>query len=313
MGNTIHFAPLQGYTDAIYRDAHAEIFGGVDVYYTPFVRIEKDSFRNKDVRDISPVENRMAPVVPQLIAATSDEFRRVAGLFREQGYTRADINLGCPFPMQARLHRGSGILPYREEVATLLDTIREFPEICFSVKMRLGWENREEVLDLLPLLNTLSLSHLTLHPRVGVQQYKGTVDLEGFSRFYDNCRLPLFYNGDLNTLADIHSLTSRFPRLQGVMLGRGLLAHPWLAQVYKTGEELPAGILREKLTAFHALLLERSGKRLEGGDHQLLSHMKTVWDYLLPGADKKLRKKVMKSNSLSTYETAVTDLFRNMG
>ena len=32
----IHFAPLQGYTDAFYRNAHAACFGGIDSYYTPF-------------------------------------------------------------------------------------------------------------------------------------------------------------------------------------------------------------------------------------------------------------------------------------
>ena len=42
----IHFAPLQGYTDSVYREAHAQIFGGVETYYTPFVRLEKTGFRN---------------------------------------------------------------------------------------------------------------------------------------------------------------------------------------------------------------------------------------------------------------------------
>ena len=37
----IHFAPLQGYTEAFYRNAHAACFGGIDSYYTPFVRLEK--------------------------------------------------------------------------------------------------------------------------------------------------------------------------------------------------------------------------------------------------------------------------------
>ena len=36
----IHFAPLQGYTDAAYRQAHACIFGGIDTYYSPFVRVK---------------------------------------------------------------------------------------------------------------------------------------------------------------------------------------------------------------------------------------------------------------------------------
>lgn len=312
MNYPIHFAPLQGYTDAVYRDTHAEIFGGVATYYTPFVRLEKDGFRNKELRDIAPGDGHPASLVPQLIAATPEEFRRIASLFRAYGYSRADINLGCPFPMQARLHRGSGLLPYRDEVVGLLDTLHEFPEIHFSVKMRLGWDSPEESLALLPWLNSLPLSHITLHPRIGIQQYKGTVDPEAFSHFYDACQLPLFYNGDLCTVEEIRSVTTRFPRLHGVMIGRGLLSYPWLASEYTSGEELASEIKREKLTAFLSLLTERYSRRLEGGEHQLLSKLQAIWDYLLPEAEKRLRKKISKSSRLSAYETAVADLLRSL-
>ena len=304
----IHFAPLQGYTDAVYREAHAQVFGGVDAYYTPFVRLEKDGFRKKDLRDIAPEANPSVPLIPQLIASSPEEFRRIASLFSEQGYGRADINMGCPFPMQARQHRGAGILPYPDEVQALLETVREFPEMQFSVKLRLGWATAEEALGVLPYLNELPLTHLTIHPRIGTQQYKGDADLDAFTRLYDECTLPLFYNGDLCSLADIESLTSRFPRLKGVMMGRGLLAAPWLAEEYVSGKPLSSVERKEKLQVFHALLLERYMSRLEGGDHQVLDKIKSLWDHLLPDADKRLRKKVLKSSRLGDYKEAVTNL-----
>ena len=49
---SIHFSPLQGYTDRIYRNAFAHYFGGVEVYYTPFIRVEKGALRKRDLRDI---------------------------------------------------------------------------------------------------------------------------------------------------------------------------------------------------------------------------------------------------------------------
>lgn len=308
MDYKIHFAPLQGYTDAVYREAHSRIFGGVENYYTPFVRLEKEGFRNKELRDIAPEHNQDVSVIPQLIAATPDEFRRIAAFFREKGYRQADINMGCPFPMQARLHRGAGILPYKEEAVALLDTIREFPEISFSLKLRLGWEQPDESLALLPFINSLPLAHITLHPRIGLQQYKGTVDMDGFSRFYEACTLPLFYNGDLGSLEDIHSITDRFPSLKGVMLGRGLLSHPWLAAEYANGKTLSATEKQTRLAGFHRLLAEQYSLRLEGGDHQILAKLKTLWDYLLPDAEKRLRKKVIKSSNLTVYYSAVKEL-----
>ncbi|WP_455637862.1 tRNA-dihydrouridine synthase family protein [Parabacteroides sp.] len=310
MDYRIHFAPLQGYTDAVYREVHAAVFGGVTVYYTPFVRLEKDGFRNKELRDIAPGRNREVCPVPQLIAATPDEFRRIATLFREQGYRQADINMGCPFPMQARLHRGSGILPYKEEGEALLDTVNEFPDMTFSVKLRLGWDNADEALALLPCINSLPLAHVTLHPRLGIQQYKGNTDKESFFRFYGECKHPLFYNGDINSLEDIQRITEAYPLLKGVMLGRGLLSRPWLATEYVTGNEMPDSVKQAKLITFHEMLAERYGASLEGGEHQVLAKLKTLWDYLLPDAEKRLRKKVLKSNNLTTYRLAVKELLQ---
>ena len=278
----IHFAPLQGYTDSVYREAHTRVFGGVDTYYTPFVRIEKGGFRNKDLKDIACDRNRQVHVVPQLIASTPDEFRPIVRLFQENGY--------------------------KEEAESLLRTIEEFPDISFSMKMRLGWECTDESFVLLSLLNKLPLKHITLHPRLGIQQYKGAIDWDGFSRFYDECELPLYYNGDLVGLEDIRGIKERFPGLAGIMLGRGLLASPWLATEFVSGQVLTVNERRDKLVMFHESLMDEYAARLEGGEHQVLSKMKTIWDYLLPEADKRLRKKVLKSTSLTSYQSAVKDL-----
>ena len=106
MSLPVCFAPLQGYTDAVYRCAHASLFGGVAAYYTPFVRIEKDDFRRKDLRDIAPENNRGMTVVPQLIASQPDELCRLVDGIAACGYRRIDLNLGCPFPILAKRHKG---------------------------------------------------------------------------------------------------------------------------------------------------------------------------------------------------------------
>jgi hypothetical protein len=92
-------------------------------------------------------------------------------------------------------------------------------------------------------------------------------------------------------------------------IGHGLLAYPWLASEWKQGEILPVNERRTKLIGFHERLLDAYTSRLEGGEHQLLSKMQTLWDYLLPDADKKLRKKVLKSTTLPQYLQAVSALF----
>lgn len=307
----IHFAPLQGYTEAIYRQAHARIFGGVDSYYTPFVRVERGEIRRKDIRELEPDNNRNVPLVPQLIAPNVDKMEQILALFIEKGYEHVDINLGCPFPILAKRHNGAGMLPYPEEVSTLLRTaVEKYPNLSFSVKMRLGWDNPQECLALLPLLNELPLTSIIMHPRLGKQQYKGEVDMAAFEAFYTECRRPLIYNGDLHTVEDIQAVSERFPRLAGAMIGRGLLANPALALEYRQGQPLAEKEMQEKLRLFHADVFAQYGNLLEGGDQQLLTKMKTFWEYLLPEGDRKAKKAIHKANKLEAYQTAVNKLLK---
>lgn len=305
----IHFAPLQGYTEVFYRNAHATCFGGVDTYYTPFVRLKKGSFRRRDVRGIEPENNQMPHLIPQLIAPNFEKAETILKLFIEKGYEEVDINLGCPFPMLAKRHNGSGILPYPEEVKELLRLVTEYPQIKFSVKMRLGWESPEECLRLAPVINELPLSQVTVHPRLGKQQYKGEVDLEGFAAFSEVCKLPLIYNGDIHSLEDIQRIQERFPALYGIMIGRGLLANPALALEYKENRVLTADEMREKVRNMHTSVYNQYAEQLEGGEGQLLDKMKTFWEYLLPEADRKLLKAIHKSSNISKYNQAVAAFF----
>lgn len=309
----IHFAPLQGYTEAPYRNAHSICFGGVDTYYTPFVRLEKGHFRPKDIRDITPANNQVPHFVPQLIAPNATKAETILSLFIEKGYQEVDINLGCPFLILAKRHNGAGILPYPDEVASLLNIISKYPEIKFSVKMRLGWQQAEECLAIAPILNDLPIRQITMHPRLGEQQYKGTVDLEGFKAFYEICKHPLVYNGDLLSTEDIQQIATRFPKLSGIMIGRGLLANPALALEYKEGRKLSADEMGKKLREMHTMIFNHYEQRMEGGEGQLLNKMKTLWEYLLPEGDRKQLKAIHKSTSINKYQQAVTTLLINMG
>lgn len=305
----IQLAPLQGYTDAIYRRAHARAFGGIETYYSPFVRIEHGEIRRKDIRDVDPENNQDLHLIPQLIASESDKLEQIMALFIEKGYEKADINLGCPFPVLAKRHNGAGILPYPEEVKVLLmNAIEKYPDIKFSVKLRLGWDNPEECLALLPLFNELPLTHIILHPRLGKQQYKGEVDLNGFEAFYKGCNKPLLYNGDLLTLEDIQSVSARFPKLAGLVIGRGLLANPALALEYQQGKALSSDEMAKKVGQLHTEVYGGYQELLQGGETQLLMKMKSFWEYLLPEGDRKSKKTIHKTSKLTNYQAAVSNL-----
>lgn len=307
MSIPIHFAPLQGYTDDVYRRIHHELIGGIDTYYTPFLRMEGGGVRSKDMRDIRPEFNEGVPVVPQIIMKSMKEFEFLTGIVEEKGYNRIDLNMGCPFPMQAKHGRGSGLLANIAIIEEIAKAVSEKKNIRFSVKMRLGWENKDEWKPVLDILNTIPLHQITLHPRIGTQQYKGETDMNAFEEFYTLCKHPLIYNGDVTSINNILSLEKRFPNLAGIMLGRGLLARPSLAMEYMTGEEWTWEKRRIQLHDFHTHL-KAHYETTANSDAQLHSRLRLFWEYMETELGRKTYKKIMKAGNLKNYLSAIREV-----
>ena len=306
----VYMAPLQGLTEAVFRNAFERHFGGVAAYYTPFVRREHGEVRRKDLRELAPERNRVGHLVPQLLAGTCEEACHIVEVIRDMGYREADLNMGCAFPMVVRRGKGCGILPFPEKVRELLRVAELYPDMAFSVKMRLGYETTDECMRLLPLLNDTPLVRVAVHARTGLQQYKGECDREMFFRFAEACSHPVVYNGDVCTTDDILGLQQSGVALQGVMIGRGLLAAPWLAAEWRDGEVWTREHRMDALRAFHAALFDGYEQQLEGGEKQLLTKMKAFWEYILPDGDRKCRKRIHKAQRVADYTAAVFQLLQ---
>ena len=277
----IYSAPLQGFTEAVWRNVHSSVFGGIDGYFTPFLRYEHGEIRSKDIRDVERKNNTVPNLVPQIIAATPQEMHPLMKLVADEGYNNVDINMGCSFALQVRKKHGAGLLPHPDMVAVLMEETKRWPEFTFSVKMRLGWESKDEWRALISILNDTALSHVTMHPRLGIEQYKKVADVDAFAEFVAECKHPVVYNGDVTSLADIQRIESLFPTLDGVMIGRGLLANPALGLEYRNGCELTNYEMRKLVQTMHDAMLRELTPRLQGNT-QFLSKMKPYWEYLLP-------------------------------
>lgn len=306
----IYSAPLQGFTEATWRNLHHEHFGGIDTYFTPFIRFEHGEIRSKDIRDVEKKNNSVGHLVPQLIASVPEEMQPLVQLLEKEGYKEIDINMGCSFPLQARKKRGAGILPHPNHVAALMEEVKKRPAISFSVKMRLGWQSKEEWRALVPILNEAPLAHITLHPRLGCEQYKQPADSEAFAAFYQECKHPLIYNGDILTLQQIREIERRFPATEGVMIGRGLLANPALGIEYQRGQELSKEELCERVQAMHDAMYADMSCRLQGNT-QLLTKMKPYWEYLMPAMEKRYRKAILKCTTADKFMQAVSTALAN--
>ena len=288
-------APLQGVTDNVWRMAQHEVFGGVDAYYAPFMRVEHGEVRRKDLRDVDPERNAGITLIPQILACQPDHALMMANALKEIGYSRIDINLGCPFPPIALHRKGSGMLAYPYLAEALFKALATVEGMEYSVKMRIGWDRNDQWRDILPLMDIIKPVNIAVHPRIGKQQYKGDLDIEQFEALLAVSPWPVVYNGGLRSAEDIEEIKTRYPSLAAVMVGSGLAANPGML----APEARPDDYRR-----FHDLLVSGYTEQLNGGEAQLVRHLQDIWQTFLPGTAHKLFKAIRKSRNIDQYETA---------
>lgn len=299
-----HFAPVQGHTDAAYRHFHALNFGNHTEYYTPFIRLEKGGLRNRDLKDFTSGLNEISGVVPQIIFRDRDELNSLVKLLKENGASAIDLNMGCPFPLQTGHGRGAATIANTQLVQSVEEMVNTNPDIKFSVKMRLGLVDPDEWHILLSHLNNIPLSHIAVHPRVAKQQYNGDLYLDRFGELLGASKNPVVFNGEIHTPDDIRHIIETFPQINGIMIGRGLLARPSLVAEYIAGEEIEKEQRLKLLLKFHRQLLDFYESTL-CGDSQIISKIKPFWEYTEKEIGRKAYKAIKKASNIAKYHSAV--------
>jgi tRNA-dihydrouridine synthase len=313
MDYTLLSSPLQGFTDFRFRNAQNKLFGGIDTYYSPYIRLNgKLVIKPSYERDLLPENNIGLEVIPQVITNDADEFLFVAKYVRELGYNELNWNLGCPYPMVTKSGMGSGLISNPEKINNILHRAHSESDIIVSMKMRLGYENSEEILDALPILDRYPIKNIAIHARIGKQLYKGGVHLDAFQQCIDNTIHKLYYNGDITSVAKFHEMQQRFPSIDHWMIGRGLISDPFLPSMIKNNTmEYPANKM-ELFSAFHDTLYAIYSESLSGSAHILLK-MYHLWEYFSVTFSNphKVLKQIKKAQSIRNYEAAVTAIFKN--
>ncbi len=303
----LYFAPFEGISGYLYRNAQAAFFPKADKYFSPFVSPGiKRRLTRREYKDTLPENNTTLRLVPQILTNSAEAFLQTTEELRGLGYTEVNLNLGCPSRTVVSKGRGAGFLGRPAELASFLDEIYEKAKVDISIKTRIGMADPAEFLPLLKLFNRHPVTELIIHPRLQSDYYNNHPNLAVFGEALAAAKMPVVYNGDLFTAADVAAFCEKFPDVERLMLGRGVLANPALF-----GEVRGEGALtKEALFAFHQRLLADYEEHLYG-DKVVLYKMKELWYYMhhsFEGGEKYL-KKIRKAQRLAEYKMIVRGLF----
>lgn len=301
-----YFAPMEGITDSIYRHLHHKYFGGVDRYYMPFLSptIHRQ-LTHKEDRELPFADTEDFTAVPQILTKVADDFLWAAQVCADRGYEEVNLNVGCPSGTVVSKGKGSGMLRDAAALDAFLAEVFSKSPLPISVKTRLGLENKDEFSAILAIYNRYPIQELTIHPRTRKQFYNGELHMDIFAYAMENSVNPLCFNGELRTNSQISEFSCRFPTIEAVMIGRGLIADP--------GMLTPGGTTRESLKAFTDELTETYISAF-GGARNAMFRMKENWSFLRHRFDgsERLWKQLRKTTDLTEYKAITAEIFHTL-
>jgi len=304
-------APLHGFTDATFRNAYFRHFGGIDEAVAPFISLTHgNKVTAVKVKDVLPEFNLLKQVIPQVLGNNAADFILLCRYLSDKlGYEEVNWNLGCPIQGIVSKKRGSGMLPYPEMIERLLGEILPGISINLSIKLRLGLKSVNEFPLVAEVLNRFPLKSVTLHPRLGIQQYEGEVQLDEFEQVLPLIRHKVIYNGDIFSFTDFSAIKDRFPSIDDFMLGRGVLYNPFLPEQVKAGNpSLPENEM-SRFSEFYKDLEES-----EKASRQFwMSKMKEYWKYFssLLGLDEEIMLQVLRCISEKEWRMLISGLLNS--
>lgn len=306
MSLPVYFAPLEGVTDAAFRRVHRAHFGGVDKYFIPFVSPTQDLvFTPREKRNILPEYNPVDCTVPQILTRRAEHFLWAANRFADMGYKEVNLNAGCPSGTVTAKGKGSGMLTDIPALDSFLEEVCAKSPLPVSVKTRIGFTSPTEFERIMEVYNRYPISELIIHPRTRSQQYEGRANKYAYRDALASSPLKVVYNGDLFTPQDCAVHEADCPKTQALMLGRGLIGNPALAQSHAGG----APLTKETFIAFHDAL--QTAHADFHPRNVVFGRMKEFMKYAVCSFEdfEKPRKQLRKAANMDAYLDAVHKLF----
>lgn len=285
-------APLADITTLPFRSICKEF--GADIVFTPMFSANAIIHNPKKTLDQIRFLPEEQPLIVQLFGYDGDIIAEAANIVqKELNPAGIDINMGCPAPKITGNECGSALLKDYDKALELVSKVRDQYKGQLSVKVRLGWKDKD-VLPFILKLEQIGINAITIHGRTTKQGYSGEADWETIDETASKVMIPVIGNGDITTWQKAWERAAN-PKLTGVMIGRGCLGRPWIFREIKEKKDtaLTTAQITEVITRQAQLTVDFVGDE----EHAMRMMRKHLGWYIqgFSGA-KELRKQAMQIN-----------------
>ena len=168
------------------------------------------------------------PIAAQIFGSNPETLAEAARIVEDTGFDAVDLNLGCPAKRVVACNGGSGLLRDLPLIAKIFEAVRAAVTIPFTVKFRMGWNDRHIVcVELARLAEESGLNAVALHARTREDGYSGQARWDWIAAVKNAVAIPVIGNGDIRSPEDACAMVEQ-TGCDAVMIGRAAPANPWI-------------------------------------------------------------------------------------
>lgn len=224
----IGLSPMADYTDEPFSLICIKF--GTQVIFREMVSADAIIHKNAKTLEMIKINKKERPVIQQIFGRDpkimAEAAQIIYALAKPDGI---DINMGCPARKVVKNFHGVALMKEPELAARIIKEVKQSVPIPVSVKTRLGWSKKEEILAFAPILEAAGADLITVHGRTKTQGYEGAADWEMIKKVKKKLSIPLLANGSIFTADDIQKCLEK-TQANGVLIARGALGNPWIFQ-----------------------------------------------------------------------------------
>ncbi len=305
----IFLAPMAGVTDSAFRVIVREL---VDAPYkknllmfSEMVSCNGIHYRNEKTLEMLKTTEGERPVAIQLFGSNPEICATAAKYVEDLGTAAViDFNLGCPAPKIIKNGEGSALMQNPKLVGEILSAIRKAVKIPFSIKIRLGFDENINAVEIAKIAESCGVDFIAVHGRTRQQFYSGAANWYEIAKVKAAVKIPVIANGDVKDFDSLDKILE-ITKADGVMVGRAAQGNPFiigaLLKYFLTGEKIsPPNLIErvETMKRHFAKLIEFKGENV--AVREMRAHAAWYTKGLKGGAE--IRKNFNTAETVEEFE-----------
>ncbi len=220
-------APMAGYTDAAFRVLCRRF--GCGLVFSEVVTAVGLTYGSKRTLHLLETVPGEKPVAAHIYgcepAVMAEAARLIESLNR---FDLIDINAGCPVRKIVAKGCGAALMKDPDKLRRIVGAVAGAVKIPVTVKTRIGFSAESmNVLDVAHAVEDGGASAVFIHTRFATMHHSGPADWDALSLVKAGVSIPVIGNGGIGCARDALDMMDR-TGVDGVMIGRGAVGHPWI-------------------------------------------------------------------------------------